>query len=1506
MSTVFTLNPVKVNIISIRNVIKKTIIFIGVVPKDVKNELTKIESSGKHNSNNSILTKFYGKHWDIRLGLRKSLTKQQTKTGGDEFSFDDNQVDLDEIQVDNIISEIAENVNADVEQIKNTVKPTNISETRIQLQSQIPVIQDNTITLDDLDDLDGANDTEETSISYNKDDFNLDKSKEKRVSQITETEGSAKIKFIFADPYISIYPEDKILEFKKKLYTVLEIPIFRQHIWYVYQGRTYPLNYSIFDNNSLIYINTQEMLSKYNDVVHPPQLIENIPINTRYYQKKAYLKVVANDTFSILDEFYHNYGITEYNLLDLNDFINPSRKILTEVITDAYQLELIYYSFIILYWPMLSLVAFSDYIKSESNIAKFYPELQQPIREVNQIYKLEKKIIDEKIDLITNPKKRETLKKIRGNITNSITESIISILKYQNSKDSILFIRNLFDKFPLDDRVISCKCYMTHNNRKIILSKTYKNNNLIKEVLKIDSIMFKIKVDKETTKTLDLTFFKNGNYTIKSSWHEEDQYDFDDIFQICHNLTKSVIDKINSFGSYVLAMKKTLPTMNKHNAKFTEIGMSMFYKKAFTQNQFDILKSIMTDYRKSGIVKDRVSEKSFAEYYFSKGMYQFKSDRIERVITINNYYDFLTDGTIKQKWFTIFEKTRITKIHHRFSDIKIEIIGIKEKEFFIFYNFILTLFYLFNNRCGITDVCKKEDMLLTEERTLKKTLRNLKEQDPVLYNFKKHFKTENVYSKICQKPYQPLMLTKQGYDNLPKDKKANAIKYWNFTTNKDAYYSCPNPKYPFIKFIVKRHPKDYCIPCCKKTQVAHSAKDAKKIIYDICMKSYKYEKSERTITMGSRYIMSYGKDVEQGRLSRLPENSLEPLFYETYSIQTQGIDPECITTDGYYLYGVDQNVKNIHNVGILNILIHATETSLHDLINKLINLLKSSPNKFRILLDGSISKYFKDLNEFITQLKSLFLSSDVINFNELNADIPWNDIFINIAYLFLNINVIYFQHKRHDTVKLVLPSYITSKEQFLSKEFTNLIILQKRKNFFPIYLLNTDVFFKVKMFKQKLFNFNDPITIIIGRLVTSYFNEKIKKNIMDNINLVVIQSFTTDTKYKIQKIYVNSSNMCYYVHLINNGKNGKSIHIPIDLSHHLVSAKINITYEMFSRSKSNMNIETLLNFMKDFNYWIAQKSEEAGMLHTNADKKLPLEERVQPIYPYIKISNWIVLASINQEINNGSNVIGFICNNVNYYINTIKLAQALKIKKTPLIQMFYDPDEINKSIYSKSNNIPDIRSKIIGKSLYQSNLYQLLLLEFMTIFNNQINVGLRKKIKEKLLSNFNKDFDEIMDEISKIIIDCDDYYKIKTQICEFINNHHSKNLLFQEIDDSFYKFDKETFESIKKLPSDKLYKELDKIASKFVTFGDVSKIKNFEFPNMFISCQGQKDKTYCKNNRLIIDKTTLKKLLEIMTADILNPVKEKWIFSSVFSDNVINFFKFTKRTDEFITIEINE
>ena len=89
----------------------------------------------------------------------------------------------------------------------------------------------------------------------------------------------------------------------------------------------------------------------------------------------------------------------------------------------------------------------------------------------------------------------------------------------------------------------------------------------------------------------------------------------------------------------------------------------------------------------------------------------------------------------------------------------------------------------------------------------------------------------------------------------------------------------------------------------------------------------------------------------------------------------------------------------------------------------------------------------------------------------------------------------------------------------------------------------------------------------------------------------------------------------------------------------------------------------------------------------------------------------------------------------------------------------------------------------------------------------------------------------------------------------------------------------------------------------------MDKLKDFDFPNMYISCQiknKNKKEQYCKNYKFIIDKKKFKNILEIMSADILNPVKEKWLFSSIFSDNVITFFKFIRRPNEHITITIEE
>ena len=131
-------------------------------------------------------------------------------------------------------------------------------------------------------------------------------------------------KYIFTDPFVSIYPEDNILVFKKKIYATIGIPIFRQHIWYTYNGRVYPLNYSIYSNSSLIFVNMATLLTKYNDPKYDITNIDKIPVNQKYYQIKNTLKVKTNDTFSIMDEFYHKYGVTEFNMMDLDDFVKNS------------------------------------------------------------------------------------------------------------------------------------------------------------------------------------------------------------------------------------------------------------------------------------------------------------------------------------------------------------------------------------------------------------------------------------------------------------------------------------------------------------------------------------------------------------------------------------------------------------------------------------------------------------------------------------------------------------------------------------------------------------------------------------------------------------------------------------------------------------------------------------------------------------------------------------------------------------------------------------------------------------------------------------------------------------------------------------------------------------------------------------------------------------------------------------------------------------------------------
>src|SRR6185503_16576789 len=132
------------------------------------------------------------------------------------------------------------------------------------------------------------------------------------------------------------------------------------------------------------------------------------------------------------------------------------------------------------------------------------------------------------------------------------------------------------------------------------------------------------------------------------------------------------------------------------------------------------------------------------------------------------------------------------------------------------------------------------------------------------------------------------------------------------------YYHCPNPKYPHMRFVVNAHPQGACIPCCGLKAQADSDSKLKNEIYEVCTKTHFYTKSKKNVVESTRYIMNYGKYIAPGRICGLPELTVEPLFYESFSTTYHGIESICETENRFFLVGMEQKWGNV-DVGMLYI-----------------------------------------------------------------------------------------------------------------------------------------------------------------------------------------------------------------------------------------------------------------------------------------------------------------------------------------------------------------------------------------------------------------------------------------------------------------------------------------------------------------------------------------------------------------------------------------------------------
>lgn len=1300
---------------------------------------------------------------------------------------------------------------------------------------------------------------------------------------------------------IHVYPEDKFNELKDKVYLATNIPAYRQHMFYLDRNRLHT-SYKVYAEG--IYNIDIRKIMQFRDTVH------GIPIDKFLYDIRSSIRVEALDTFKVLEDTVGNNVVY---VVDLAQFTSRSHSQLMDVVNDTYQFELFYYGFVIKYWPQLTQECFYDYMVSEPELQHKYPELAKNKINLASVYKTEREIIDFNYKNIT-----KALSYADSSVTIAITQMIATV----SGSRVMLNIRNLFDKLRVTRIIPEIHAYVEHNNKRYLLRKRHIRNgsdiqfpsgSLMKNGITIaislkksDQESFHAKstistMENEQSRYLFLNIWPNGKYFVKTVWNEEDELGFDDIIKIMKKFTDPIIHGINNLGRYAFISGSELPLMTKQNVNYQGLNICVFWKKVMLESTFKVVRGLWEPYMRARITGQRnVQQFDKYEFLFRKGMYQFDSTAIERIVTasnnivLNNHYAYLSNNTIKQKWDQNYDG-RIVRMSHRTTDVRFEVSDIREQEFQTFYTYIVIFVYR-----ALLDEKVKTALITSRSYKDVKKLRKLREQDPELYNLKK-YGSKKVYSIICQNQRQPLIYTPDELKNMPAAEVKKLTQYWNFTLNKPAYYGCPNKKYPHLSFMVNAHPRHYCLPCCnKKSQSSEESKKTR--INSVCLQKHKYLNADTSEGNISRHVMNYGKDIDIGRLSKLPQTSIKNLLFGTLQD----------TKLNYYLYGVAQHVPGVENIGLLYAAAESLGVPMEELVKKIIHELKG-PNAgplFNTLLNGTLLEYFRSMDDLVLTIKDMFLDMKMFS-KELQKFKQWPELFMEILHILFKVSIFTFidDDGSGNAIELFVPDILKNEVLYVSKlaagesdpagdgerehglvaslmaEQIYMLMIKKQNRYYPIFIIDAERYFKTFEIESRKYIYADRVIKLIYNMI-KYEARGEDLSVEKMIDLSLIKAFTMKHNARMVTKFVNRQNLCYAV-ILETAEG--LVYVPVDYSVY-VSDNIPITFEAFNRAKYDLSYSVLKSFLDKFNNFIQENYRiGSGSLYS---------------YKLMIIKNYIGIAAEDATTHG---LIGLTADTeMIFYFN--KYHNSELEPDVPVKVIKYDYNDVNALIISRAPPVEDNRTKLIGESLYNNYLYQLFVVEFINYLERERNNIIRAKLKAIITeTNFKKDVSVFRKELKTLLEDYPaDYVIMQNQLIAFYYTYFNKSLLLEQIDLTIYDFDRVTMNRLKKLSREDLKVELRKIAESFSIQKDFDSTA-VNFPNIYMPCDELIEETgYCERGKLIINQP-MDTLIDILATDIMDDLKSKYLLNNLWQDVTQDFLTFTRWVSEVISIfRLNE
>lgn len=1476
--------PIFLHLVSINNEVKQSICYLGNIPPKLKDAVIASYEGRASNTQTKMIQTFYGTDWQQKLLIGKipagANLLDTEKKGGDNLK-DSSEDELAEIERALSSQELSHS-SIKFSQKKET-SPMHAIWNRIVMKSDCPRHFESTF---------------------------------------------------------HIYPDDKLNQFRDKIYLTTKIPPFRQHILFQ-RGLRWETSYRLFPvdiNNSIIYARIYHKLK-----------VAGINIDTIFFKERQEIKIEALDSFELVGQL----GVHNFYLFDLNDYLSPNYTQLSEIIRDTYQFDMVYYGFIVKYFPFLSPEAFYDYIADQSEFEKKYIFLIPALNELRDRYNTERRIIDYDYQNLA-----QGLKYMTKNCTVAITRLLAQV----DAKIQRINIRALFDKLNSNRCIPEIHAYLNYNGINFLARKYFApsgrpiqfpsvpsmRNGIVLAISMRKSDQDKffysesvVKTDVEQSRYLFFGISETGSYQIRGIWNDEDELGFEDVIKIMKKFIDPLITHINSLGILIFPEGGGLIPLKRSAIKFRNLNICIFWKKVLLPSGFVKMRDMLELYYRANMASLRsMPQLNKCEILWRKGMYRFDPALLEKVIvtgtTINmwNNYMYLTNPVVRQKWMQNYEG-RIVKITHRTADIKFEIIDIDEMELPIFRRYFSMFIFRANNNPDLTAI--------SNVKTKIRKIRKLREQDPELYDLKK-YNARRVYSTKCQ-PIErhPFIYTDDEYENLDKTTKSKLTKFWNFTLNKPAYYGCPNSKYPYLSFITGVHPRGYCLPCCAKKPPLKSDVPNKVALYRECLDKYKITENVSQIIESqsklSTHIMSYGKELDIGRLSFIPEKLLSRLI-----LSHQGNDSnkaimnnkkfskqQTNNSADYYLLGVTQNVPSAYDCSVLFAAALGANLEPAALAMKIIKRIETESRLFLSLVGGILADYFDGPKGLINAIKSIFVEGKII-FTIARSFIYWQQFFIEILS-HMGIFVIFFVDEtlseKQSKLKLVATNPVV-REIINGDCGAKLLIMIKRGQIsYPIITADQSQDNKMRTNHQLFFG---PHDILYKEIVAILkFGMSKKQNKFDVAE--VTRFLKINKNYKIDAKYCNANYECFG--LLIRGKHNRAIYISVEYSP-LVSDGIKVFFDVWDREKNPVAPIDLKEFIDEYNKW--------------PESHFRLE-------PKKFVTNNKKFCAI---------VTGNSSPDLWFYFSPDKtnIETLFNVKK---IITEYDLLEVSKSINLREPARPDKRIQKINGALYKNYLYQIFLLSFVNYFETLKNVDIHKKletilhIKDKMIDRNNKTEEQkkltpseekkyspqfilinILDELEALLLPeyRIDFIEIRNWLQREYSNDRSLKNIYNLLN---YRYSFDNSLVMLKNRADKLRAEKNSYASftylikiLYERVYDVVVLPKMEttpngvlfilpdgtrfdpnkidFPNFYLPCgiRGNNDQTfdYCHNKKLIIcdprgvqsPKKILDDFVSLLAAHIENHLIMDINFGSLICRAIIEYFEFNVRPGEIIKL----